>query len=87
MLTLGTALAADIDSVVAEYTVSSSIVAVSSRDHWSFHLRNVYGMLGCDFVVRSVVAMAIAIAAVVAFAAVVAVRFVDHISAMVATDF
>ena len=68
----------------AEYTVSSSMVAVSSRDHWSFHLRNMYGMLGCDFVVRSVVAMAIAIAAVVAFAA---VRFVDHISAMVAPDF
>ena len=86
-MTLGTALAADIDSVVAEYTVFSSIVAVSSRDHWSFHLRNLYGMLGCDFVVRSVVAMAIAIAAVVAFAAVVAVRFVDHISAMVTSDF
>ena len=85
-MTLGTALAADIDSAVAEYTVSSSMVAVSSRDHWSFHLRNLYGM-GCDFVVRSVVAMAIAIAAVVAFAAVVAVRFVDHISAMVAPDF
>ena len=81
-MTLDTALAADIDSAVAEYTVSSSMVAVSSRDHWSFHF-----MLGCDFVVRSVVAMAIAIAAVVAFAAVVAVRFVDHISAMVATDF
>jgi hypothetical protein len=79
VLTLGIALAADIGSAVADYTVSSSMVAVSSRDHWSFHLRNFYGMLGCDFVVRLFVAMAIAIAA--------AVKFVDYISAMVAPDF
>ena len=77
----GIALVADIGFAVAEYSVSSSMVAFSSRNHWSFHLRNLYGTLGCDFVVGGFVAMAIAIAFV---AAVVAARFVDCISAMVA---
>ena len=80
---MGIALAADIGSAVAEYSVSSSMVAFSSRDHWSFHLRNLYGILGCDFVVGVFVAMAIAIASAFV-AAVVAVSFADCISAMVA---
>ena len=80
MLIFGIALAADIGSAVAEYSVSSFMVAFSSRNHWSFHLRNLYGTLGCDFVVGVFVAMAIAIAS----AFVVAARFVDCISAMVA---
>ena len=81
-LIFGIALVADIGFAVAEYSVSSSMVAFSSRNH-SFHLRNLYGTLGCDFVVGVFVAMAIAIASAFV-AAVVAARFADYISAMVA---
>ena len=62
MLKLDAAFAADIAVDVVECTNSSSMVAFSSSDLWSFHYWNPYGMLDCDVVVVFVVAIAIAIA-------------------------
>jgi hypothetical protein len=66
-LVLGAAFAADVGFVVVECMTSSSKVAVLSRDLLSFHCRNQYGMLGCDFVV-CLVANSIAVAVVAAAA-------------------
>jgi hypothetical protein len=62
MLKLDATFADNIDVAVVECMTSSSMVAFSSSDLWSFHYWNPYGMLDCDVVVVFVVAIAIAIA-------------------------